>query len=307
VSEGSSTDVRLMIVGYEIGDLGNEERKLRELREMPVGRGAQAELQLQVRNDHAQVRIATALTVAVDGSLYVAGSAPDGSQAVRHAAPGVVVSMNANAMPRRLDHAGGDFRHLPGQAPAVRLAEHDGLCAAADRGPDGLHRVARVGREAVEEVLRVVDHTAPGLPEKGDALLDQLQVLVERDPEHVAHVQCPALAENGAGWGSRVYQGLEVRIVLRKELGAPRGPKRRDAGMAPFDIARLLEELGVLWIREGPAPFDEIDTESVEALGDAKLVSHGVRDTLTLRSIPQRRVVNLYPAAGGWSGSVHVG
>ena len=64
-------------------------------------------------------------------------------------------------------------------------------------------------------------------------------------------------------------------------------------------MVRLLDELeilGVLLVRSGEAPFDEIEAEVVEHLRDEELVLHGEVDPFALGAVAEGGVVELH----GW-------
>jgi hypothetical protein len=116
---------------------------------------------------------------------------------VRDAAAAVVVGVDAEAGTgtERLTHRARRLLDEPGQTPAVRLAQHQRLGPAAHGGSERLERVAGIARVAVEEVLRVVDHAALFADEERHALLDHLEVVLERRAQHLGDVERPRLAD----------------------------------------------------------------------------------------------------------------
>src|SRR5262249_4900096 len=104
----------------------------------------------------------------------------------------------------------------------------------------------------------------------------------------------PGLADNADGLGTGVEQ-LPQRVVgVDLALHAP-GRAERDQ-LARLELQLLgkpAEDLVVLGVGAGPARLDVVHAEPVELLGDAELVVDGERDALELRTVPQRRVVDL--------------
>ena len=261
--------------------------------EPPVGQAAAAELELQRRDDGAEVGVTAALAVAVHGALHLDGALLDGGQRVGHGALAVVVGMDAERVGDGCLHRPDHLGDLPGQRAAVGVAEHQGLGAAAPRRPERLQGVGGIGPVPVEEVLGVVDHPTPLRPEVGQARLDEAQVLVERGAQHVGHVQRPGLSDDGANRGAGVQQGPDVGVVLGAAAHPARGAEGCDQRPLPGEIARPGEELGVLGVGARPPALDEGHAQLVEPAGDPQLVVAGERDALALRAVPQRGVVDL--------------
>src|SRR2546427_9602959 len=84
---------------------------------------------------------------------------------------------------------------IPRHRPAVRVAEDEPLGAGCLGLQEGLQGVLWIDLVAVEEVLGVIEHLSPLALQIRDGILDQLEVLLQRDAERVRHMQSPALAE----------------------------------------------------------------------------------------------------------------
>ena len=95
VCERGATDVRLVVVGRDVDDLGNVARKLGQVRE-PAGRqDLPVRLERQVGEDAHQVGVAAPFAVAVNRALDVADPVLHRGQRVRYRELGVVVDVDA--------------------------------------------------------------------------------------------------------------------------------------------------------------------------------------------------------------------
>ena len=119
---------------------------------------------------------------------------------------------------------------------------------------------------------------------------DDLEVLLQRDAQVVAHVEVPRLADDGDDGRLGAQQRIEVAVVGSRHAGAPRGAEGGDAGVPETESAHRAEELLVARIRARPAALDVVDAEGVETLGDAQLVVE--READVLRLAPSRSVVS---------------
>src|SRR5438094_3412165 len=277
-----------------------------DLRELLQLRGADAVipvLQLQHRDHRHQVRVPAALAEAVDRALHLHAAVRDALDRVRDRELAVVVAVDAERGRDRdagRVHAGPDRGR---QRAAARVAQADEGRARVGRGAYARERVVAVGRETVEEVLGVEDDLVDPLAEEADGVVDDLQVLRERDAQVLAHVEVPGLADDGNH--RRLGAETEVEVTVVGGLHA------RPAGRAEGGHLRVLqpealdgaEELLVARVRAGPAALDVMDAEVFEPLGDAQLVLEREGDVLGLRPVAQRRVVELDASHGRFSGA----
>src|SRR5690606_16380185 len=185
------------------------------------------------------------------------------------------------------------FRHLVREPAAVGIAENHPGGSPPHGGLQGLERVLPVREVPVEKVLRVVDHVHAVKAQERDALFDHPQVLVQGGPEGIRHVKRPGLAENGGHLGARPDQRLQVFVVLHGDVSPPGAAERRDFGVDELDVLDPLEELRVLGVGAGKAPFDEVDAELVEPDRDVYLIFYREGDAFSLGAVAQRRVVQL--------------
>ena len=64
------------------------------------------------------------------------------------------------------------------------------------------------------------------------------------------------------------------RTLVDPAAGASGGPERGQDGVAPGQVGRPGEVLGVLGVGPWPAALDDVDAEVVEEAGDPQLVGH---------------------------------
>src|SRR5437773_4029636 len=277
-----------------------------DLRELLQLRGADAVmpvLQLQHRDHRHQVRVPAALAEAVDRALHLHAAVRDALDRVRDRELAVVVAVDAE---RGRDRGAGRVHAGPDrgrQRAAARVAQADEGRARVGRGAYARERVVAVGRETVKEVLGVEDDLVDPLAEEGDGVVDDLQVLRERDAQVLAHVEVPGLADDGDH--RRLGEETEAQVAVVGGLHA------RPAGRAEGRHLRMLEteafdgaeELLVARVRAWPTARDVVEAEGVAALGDAELLLEREGDVLGLRPVAQRRVVELDAPHGRFPGA----
>src|SRR5437667_12006049 len=101
--------------------------------EMLRAHGTATQLELEIRDNGAKVRISAAFPVAVHRSLHLNGAALHRSQAVRHRKFGVVVRMNAQRHRNRLLCPLERPPDMGSQASAVGVAQDEYIGAAYRR------------------------------------------------------------------------------------------------------------------------------------------------------------------------------
>src|SRR2546426_3425738 len=293
VREGALADEGLALVGLQVGELVDQMRDLGELLELCGRHAVMPVLQLQHRDHRHQVRVPAALAEAVDRALHLHAAVGNALDRVRDRQLAVVVAVDAergrDRGPGRI-HAGPDRGR---QGAAARVAQADEGRARGRRGAHARERVVAVGRQAVEEVLGVEDDLVDPLAEEGDGVVDDLQVLRERDAQVLAHVEVPRLADDGDHRRLGAETEVEVAVVgglHARPAGRTEGGHLRVLQTEALDGA---EELLVARVRARPAALDVMDAEVVEPLGDAQLVLEREGDVLGLRPVAQRRVVEL--------------
>ena len=117
-----------------------------------------------------------------------------------------------------------------GQAAAVGIAQHQKIGTGIEGSCKGFQGIVRDVLETVEEVLGIIDHVPAAGLEKGDAVANHGQVLLQGVVHDGLDMQAPALAEDGGRRRIAIQNRLEVGIVGGIDAGFAGGPKGGDAG-----------------------------------------------------------------------------
>ena len=293
VRESRLAHPRLTGVVAQVGDLVHELGQLLELRQRLRRHADLAELELERGHDAGEVAVPGALAVAVDGALDVGRAGLQGGDGVGDAKAAVVVGVDPDPGVQLAVGEGGDPRDLARHRAAVGLAEADDVRAGLLRGLPGGEGVFGLVLEPVEAVLGVVDHDLALVLQVADRVGDHREVLVRFHPEDLGDVEQPGLADHADDRGRRVEQHPYLLVLLDRHALFARETEAGDLGVLPLAAFRLLEELHVLRVRARPSAFDVVDPEGVQPLGDAQLVGQGEIDAFALRTVAERRVVDL--------------
>ena len=300
VRERRPADVRLVVVGGDVHDLRDVARQFRELGELARRHGLERGLELEVREDAHQVRVAASLAVAVDRALDVANAVRHRRERVGHRQLRVVVAVDAPYHARRgvaVERLAGrpqDRDQFVGQRAAVGVAECQRRSAAVSGRSQGRQRIRRVVLVAVEVMLGVVHPLSPVRAHVRDRVADHLEVFFGRGAQHGFDVEQPALAEDRDDGRMRFDERVEVGIGRGTVVPVARHPERGELGVLPHDRFGRGEEVGVLWVGPGPAAFYVGEAELVEPLADLDLVGERDDQTFPLGSVAKGRVVEKY-------------
>ncbi len=300
VREGGAPHVRGVRTEGDVGQLGDEVRRLGEALELRVAQHPVPHLQLQRGDDRDQVRVAAALAVAVHRTLHVARAGRHGDEAAGHRTVAVVVDVDADkGVGAGLDLAGDvadDGLDERRQRGAVGVAETDDVRARLGGRADARHRVVGVVPVRVEEVLRVVDDPLALTDEKADRVGDHAQVLVAAHVQHLREVQTPGLADDADRGSEDLGEDTQVGVVGGRGRLAPRHAEGDELGVLEPLALHAGEERRLLGIGGGKAALDELQAELVELEGDADLLVDRDRHALLLHAVAQGRVVDLHGA-----------
>src|SRR5262245_25358697 len=107
-------------------------------------------------------------------------------------------------------------------------------------------------------------------------------------------MQVPGLAKNGHYGSIRINEGLNIAVVFNPAVLRVSGAsKSRHPGMLQRQLRNSLEERHVLEVRSGPTTFNVVDAKLVQLVRNVELVINRKGDVFALRTVTQRRVVNL--------------
>ena len=291
VGKGAATYIRLLGKGAQVGDLADIVSYLGQGAQLLVADAVLPHFELEGRDDGAQVGVAAALAIAVDGPLDMDNPRFDGHQRVGYRHLAVIVGVDAQGRRRRLLHLDDDGSDGGGQGSAVGIAQHQHVGAGLGGSGQRPQRIVGIGPVAVEKVLGVIDHLPPLRLEIAHAVGDHAQVLLQRRVQHTMHVQVPAFAKDGHGGRAGLDERPDVGIVLHRQAGAAGAAERGDHGLLQVQFGGLFKEGHILGVGTGPAPFDVSNAQPVQAAGDLEFVRHGKGDAFPLRPIAQSGVV----------------
>ena len=294
VREGAVPDVGLARMRRDVRQLVDQHRDLAQRLELARRHALVAELELKVGDDRDQVGVAAALAEAVDRALDLHGAAAHGGDRVGDRDLAVVVRMDSDRASHRLDrglHAGLDFVR---QAAAVGVAKRNQIDSGRIRRTQAGQRELGIGRKAVEEMFGVEDDLVDVALQVRDRVVQDLEVGLIGNPQRLAHVHVPGLADHGRDRSLGAQQQRQVAIGRGARVGAPGRAEGRDLRVAQAELFDLAEERGVALVGARPSALDIVDPEIVEALGNLELVLDGERDVLRLAPVAQRGVVDLY-------------
>ena len=213
VRERGVTDVGLVGVRGDVGDLADSVRDPAHLGQTPGRDHLLALLELQARHHAEQVCVAGPFAVAVGRALDVADPGGHRGQRVRHRAGGVVVAVDAQARSGRRADRRHHLTEFARQHAAVGIAERDDLGAGFGRHPDHFKRVRGVRPVSVKEVLGVEEHPLSLGAQMPDGIGDHREVLRQRGPQGSDHVPVVALGNQRHDRRAGLAQRGHLRIV----------------------------------------------------------------------------------------------
>ncbi len=106
MGKGRLPNVSQVLIRCEVGHLGHVMGHVEQVRQPPVWQALQPQLDLQVGDERAQVGVAAAFAVAVDGALHLDAAGAHRRDRVGHGAFAVVVGVDAQrVVDGRFHHA----------------------------------------------------------------------------------------------------------------------------------------------------------------------------------------------------------
>ena len=142
-------------------------------------------------------------------------------------------------------------------------------------GADAVHRVFAIVEVAVEKMLGIEDDFIDVLLQKRNRVAQDVEILFERNPQRLAHVEVPGLADHGRDRSVGLQYQLEVAILRSPHTRAARRAEGRDLRMLEVRLLDLDEKRRVAIVGAGPSALDVIDPEVVEAARDFNFIFGG--------------------------------
>jgi hypothetical protein len=294
VGKRRRTHPRLPRAVADVRRLVDELGKLLQLPQRGRRQQAAPHLELEARDHADQVAVPGPFPVPVHRALHVHRPGLHRRQRVGDTEPAVIMGMGSHPAGQPAHGRPGNRGDLGRKASPIRVAQNHEVSARLFRRHPRVHGIVRIQLEPVEAVLRIIDHGLPVILQVPHGVADHGEVFLGRASKHLPHVQHGGLAKDRHHRGSRLQQQPHLLVVLDRHPFAPGRAKSRQPGIPEPLLPRLLKELDVLGIGPRPATFDVVHPEGVQPLRNAKLVSHGKVDALTLRSIAEGGVVDLH-------------
>ena len=187
-----------------------------------------------------------------------------------------------------LHHFRDDGLDLVRHGAAIGVAQHHPARAGFVGRLRAGQRELRIFLVAVEEVLAVEHHLAPGLLRGGHAVADGGEVLLVGGLKGDPHLVGGRFGDKADRVGLGFQKARHAGIVRDGTSGTPRHAEGGEARMVELRLGR--EKLGIRRIGAGIAAFDIVDAEIIEHAGDDLLVGQREVDAIGLRAVAQRGV-----------------
>ena len=195
--EGIPADECLPTGGRDIRQLVDQHRDFAELFQLRGRNALIAELELKVGDDRDEVGVTAALADPIDGALHLGGADAHRSDGIGDCDLGIIVAMDRDSAFDRAERGAHRLFDISRQPAAVGIAQADGIGAGLADGADAVHRVFAIVVVAVEKMLRIEDDFIDVLLQKRNRVAQDVEVLFEGNPQRLAHVEVPGLANDG--------------------------------------------------------------------------------------------------------------
>ena len=297
VGEGVAAHVGHAFIHVEVGKFADEARRIAQKGKCPLRQGAYAHFQFQIGQNFAEVGVAAALAIAVDGALHLHGPGLDRGQRAGGGQTRVVVAVDGHGHGK----ARRDLAHYlvdgAGQRAAVGIAEGKARRPAARGGLQRGKGVGGVLAVAVEEVFGVEKHAHAVFGEEARRVLDHGKVLFRGDADHVPRLRNAGLAHDAGDVRAAFQQGAQPGVVLRAQPGAARHAKGGEAGVFQMQLfPREAKQLRVLGVGKGIAGLYVADAQFVQRAHEFELVFQRKDHARGLHAVAQRRIQHFHCA-----------
>ncbi len=115
---------------------------------------------------------------------------------------------------------------------------------------------------------------------------------MQRDPQHFGGMKVPRLADESDDWRLRLNEGLHSWIVFGLHTTTSGHTEGADLGLAQVQFSNAIKEGHILFVGQGVSPFDHIDPDLRQSLGDVQFVLQGKADPFALGSVAKGRIVD---------------
>ena len=217
-------------------------------RQLLIAHDIDPQLQLEVRHDTEQVRIATHVSIAVRRALHMSRPRLDGGQATGHGDIRAIVRVYAHLARHFLDGGAYDLRNAGGHGAAVRIAKDNAVRAGRGGGLQTLNRVISIRLETVEEVLGVEKDLPAGILQMANRIADHREIFLERRLEDVGDVPVVCFGDDRDNRSVGFEQCLQVRVGVGASAGLASRTEGNEAGALQVHLRDAGKELDVLGV-----------------------------------------------------------
>ena len=254
-----------------------------------------AQLQLEAWNYRAKIGVSAPLTVPVECALYLNRPQLNSHQGVGYTDTQIIVGMNSQWDGNLLLDSTPNLGEFRRKGSAIGVAKDQYRGAAVLGGEECLQRITRVSFVTVEKMFSIVNQFAAVTFHIGHGVLDELNVLVRCGSQYVRDVELPGFSKERYDFGTGIQKGIQDGIFFRRIVRPSSTPKSGNLGIRVGVFGCPYEELQVLRIRRiRPSTFDEVNTQVIESLRNAKLVINGEGYPFGLCAVAKCCIVDLY-------------
>src|SRR5947209_12794394 len=141
MGEGAAADIGLVAAHRQVRELGDEPCDRGHVAKVFAADRVVTELQLEVADYGAEVRVAATLAVSVHAALHLREAFFDSGESIRNREVSIVVAVDAERAVKTLADLGADFLQARSQRTAVGIAETENVSPRVPRGLECLERV----------------------------------------------------------------------------------------------------------------------------------------------------------------------
>src|SRR5438270_4115701 len=142
MGEGAAADIGLVAAHRQVRELGDEPCDRGHVAKVFAADRVVTELQLEVADYGAEVRVAATLAVSVHAALHLREALFNSRESIRNREVGVVMAVDSERAVETLADFGADLLEARGQCAAVGIAQAENVSPGV---PRGLERLEGVG------------------------------------------------------------------------------------------------------------------------------------------------------------------
>ncbi len=144
-------------------------------------------------------------------------------------------------------------------------------------------------------MFRVKKHIPASLFQVCNGLSYHGKIRIKTHPQGIANMEIPGFPDDRHRFGVRIQKGLHDLVLLGLRVCLDCTAECHDPRLSQGNLLHLFKVPEILWVGSGPAPFNIVNSEVIELLGDLQFIAQREGDVLRLGSIAEGSVVKLYP------------